>query len=354
MLFNWLLSLIDRLILRFQRFFVSKGPKPTGYLHITDSRTSRQYELPIHDNIIDATSLMQIKTSDQAGLRVLDQGFQNTAVMKSKITHVDGIKGAIHYRDHSISDLVGKKQFEDVTFLLIWGHLPSPVERHDYKKQLAAEMVAPKIVQDVLRLFPPDTPLLTMVTAGLSAWCGADPTVIPAFEGKNLYHGHSEEVDTQIVRVLSALGAVVAMSYCRLTERSFTSPDPNTSYIENMLNMMSFVDEDGKPDPRHVDCLERLWVLYADHELTNSTAAFLHVASTLADPFSCSIASISAAYGPLHGGAIETAFKTIERVGDPANVPKLIEDVKAKKFRLFGYGHRIYKTTDPRSTYIRE
>lgn len=194
-----------------------------------------------------------------------------------------------------------------------------------------------------------------MVIAGLSAWAGSDATVIPAHMGKNIYQGDLALVDKQIIRVLSALGTVVAMAYCRLKQRELTPADPNGSFIENMLNMMGFVNQaTGKPDPKHVDCLERLWVLYADHELTNSTAAFLHVASTLADPFTSSIASIAAAYGPLHGGAIETAFKTIQDVGRPGNVPKLIEDVKAKKFRLFGYGHRIYKTVDPRSVFIRE
>ena len=194
-----------------------------------------------------------------------------------------------------------------------------------------------------------------MIIAGLSAWAGSDATIIPAHMGKNIYQGDLELVDKQLVRVLSALGTVTALAYCRLTERKFTPADPNGSFIQNMLTMMGFVEKaTGKPDPRHIDCLEQLWVLYADHELTNSTAAFLHVASTLADPFTCSIASIAAAYGPLHGGAIETAFKTIKDVGTTENVPQLIEDVKAKKFRLFGYGHRIYKTVDPRSVFIRK
>ena len=194
-----------------------------------------------------------------------------------------------------------------------------------------------------------------MIIAGLAAWAGSDPTVIPAFVGKNIYHGNLALVDTQIIRVMSAMGTLVAMAYCRFTMRDFTPANPHRSFVENMLIMMGRIDEQtGKPDPKHIDCFERLWILYADHELTNSTAAYLHVASTLADPFTSSIASISAAYGPLHGGAIETAFKTIQRVGKPENVKQLIEDVKAKKLRLSGYGHRIYKTVDPRSVFIRE
>lgn len=194
-----------------------------------------------------------------------------------------------------------------------------------------------------------------MVIAGLAAWAGSDPTAIPAYMGKNIYQGNLTMVDKQIVRVLSALGTVIALAYCQFTKRAFTPADPDRSFIQNMLIMMGRVEEHtGQPDPTHVDCLERLWVLYADHELTSSTAAYLHVASTLADPFTSSIAAITAAYGPLHGGAIETAFKTIQNLGKPENVPQLIEDVKAKKFRLFGYGHRIYRTVDPRSVYIKE
>ena len=199
------------------------------------------------------------------------------------------------------------------------------------------------------------TPVVTMMIAGLSAWAGSDPTVIPAYMGKNIYQGHLDLVDSQIIRLISALATVIALSYCRMQEKPFTPADLNGSFIENTLRMMGFVEDETKqPNPKHVECLEKLWVLYADHELTNSTAAFLHVASTLADPFSCTIASITAAYGPLHGGAIDTAFKVIQNVGKPENVPQLIDDVKAKKCRLFGYGHRIYKTVDPRSVIIRE
>lgn len=124
-----------------------------------------------------------------------------------------------------------------------------------------------------------------MVIAGLAAWAGSDPTAIPAYMGKNIYQGNLTMVDKQIVRVLSALGTVIALAYCQFTKRAFTPADPDRSFIQNMLIMMGRVEEHtGQPDPTHVDCLERLWVLYADHELTSSTAAYLHVASTLADP----------------------------------------------------------------------
>ena len=141
----------------------SQEPPPSGILHITDSRTNRQYEIPIHRNAVEAVRFKEIRApkdyhhpADQVegGLRVFDQGFQNTAVMKSQITYVDGVAGSIYYREIPISELVGQKQFEDVTFLLVWGHLPSPDERRAYKRDLAAAMAPPKIVVDCISSFP--------------------------------------------------------------------------------------------------------------------------------------------------------------------------------------------------------
>lgn len=139
------------------------GPKPSGFLSITDSRTNRKYEIPIHRNAVDAIRFKEIRApkdyhhpadKPEGGLRLLDQGFQNTAVMASQVTFVDGIEGSIRYRDIPITDLVGKKRFEDVTFLLIWGHLPSQQEREKYRKDLAAAMVPPQMVVDVIHSFP--------------------------------------------------------------------------------------------------------------------------------------------------------------------------------------------------------
>lgn len=136
---------------------------PSGILHITDSRTNRQYKIPIQRNAVEAVRFKEIRApkdhhhpADQVegGLRVFDQGFQNTAVMKSQITYVDGVVGSIYYREIPISELVGQKQFEDVTFLLIWGHLPSPDERRTYKRDLAAAMAPPKMVVDCISSFP--------------------------------------------------------------------------------------------------------------------------------------------------------------------------------------------------------
>lgn len=193
-----------------------------------------------------------------------------------------------------------------------------------------------------------------MMIAGLSAVQSTQMDLIPTHAAKNLYLGNAALVDEQIVKLMSTLAQVSAVTYCHHTGRAFTPPRPSLNYIENLLLMMGHVDVDtGLPNPRYVNCIERLWVLISDHEMTCSTAAFLQTASSLPDVFSCMVSAISAMYGPLHGGAIEVAYKNIQEIGSIDNVQAKIDRVKAGKERLFGYGHRIYRVTDPRSIHIR-
>lgn len=204
-------------------------------------------------------------------------------------------------------------------------------------------------------VYRPDAPPFSMIIAGLAAYAAYDPSSVPtAANNPNLYQGNMEAVDQAIIHTISSMAVIVALVYCHQHNKNFTPADPNGSFISNVLLMMGFVEESSKkPSPRVVQCLERLWVLYCDHEMTNSTAAFLHVASTLTDPMSCCTAFIASGNGPLHGGAIDLAYKAFERLETTDRVPRLISDVKAKKSRLFGYGHRIYKTADPRTKFIK-
>jgi len=189
--------------------------------------------------------------------------------------------------------------------------------------------------------------------AGLSALQSSDMGAIPAHVAKNLYMGQPKNVDTQVIRVLSSLSMITAAAYCHSTGRTFTPPRKDFGYVQNFLLMTGHVDEaTGEPNPRYVDVMERLWTTVADHEMTCSTAALLQTASALPDAISSLISAISAGYGPLHGGAIEVAYKNIEEIGTLDRVAEKIERVKAGKERLFGYGHRVYRVEDPRFTYI--
>lgn len=341
------------------------GPS-LGTLTVIDNRTRRQYEIPIKRNAVNAIDFRKITSAQQGadlvdqaqtGLRVLDPGYLNTACVESKITLVDGQRGYIQYRDYPIEYLFENHDYEDVLHLLVWGHLPSGAERLAFQRRFASACVPPKHVVEVIKSFPRHSLTKTMMMAGLAAFASDEDGAIHTNQSSHAYYlGHSEEVDRGIVRTLGAFASVVALVYCHKRNKPFTMPDPEQSYIANIVRMMGFHESgsDATPDRDVVACLSKLWILYADHEMTNSTAAFLHASSTLADPLSCCVASVASGYGPLHGGAIDIAYRTFADVGTPDNVPALIADVKAKKHRLFGYGHRIYKAVDPRARFMRD
>ncbi|KAK7720484.1 hypothetical protein SLS63_009825 [Diaporthe eres] len=208
-------------------------------------------------------------------------------------------------------------------------------------------MDAPKSVVDAIQAFPylrRDSMTFPMILAGLAAYAALDEGTCKTHNTSAAYYlGNLEAVDAAIIRCLSVFATTVALVYCHKRNRQFTHPQKHGSFVGNLLLMMGISDE-------HTErCLERLWIVYSDHEMTNSTAAFLHSASSLTDPVSCMISGVVAAYGPLHG---DLAHKEYARIGSPENVPALIAAVKAKKQRLFGYGHRMYKTEDPRSKLI--
>lgn len=194
-----------------------------------------------------------------------------------------------------------------------------------------------------------------MMIAGLTALQSTQMNLVPAYAAKNLYLGNADLVDQQIIKFMSSFAMISAAAYCHHTGRTFTNPRPELSYIENLQLMMGHVDRStGLPNPRYVRCMEQLWILIADHEMTCSTAALLQTASSLPDVISCMVSAISAMYGPLHGGAIEVAYKNIEEIGSIENVQAKIGRVKAGKERLFGYGHRIYRVNDPRYVFIQQ
>ncbi|KAI0485176.1 citrate synthase [Xylariaceae sp. FL0804] len=352
-----------------------------GTLSITDDRTGRRYTVPVRNNAVRALDFLQITSAGlgagvadhyDGSLRVLDRGFWNTACTETSITYIDGKVGYMQYRDKPIDELFHNNDYEEVMHLLIWGTLPTPEQKTSLRRRLASHMKAPQPVRDAIKAFPPDGLTHPMLLAGIAAFAALDEgTRAVHASGKPAYLGRADATDDGIVRTLAALATTVALVYCHKRGRDWTPPSDgrDESYIGNVLLMMGLTEEEEveevneddegekkkrkQPNRKLERCLQRLWVLNADHGMTNSTAVFLTAASTLQDPLSCTAAAVAAAYGPLHGGAVEMAYREFERVGDVSRVPALMADVRAKKFRLFGYGHRIYKVQDPRGTLVR-
>ena len=196
---------------------------------------------------------------------------------------------------------------------------------------------------------------MAMIIAGLSALQASQKEFTPAYMAREMYLLNPSLVNSQCVSVLGSMAMISAACYCHHTGHKFNDPDPSMSYVENMFWMMNHIDPaTGRPSPKYVRCVEKLWILIADHEMTCSTAALLQTASSLPDAFSALISAVSAFYGILHGGALEVAYKNITEVGSVANAQAKIDRVKRKEERLYGYGHRIYRVTDPRAIFIKE
>ncbi|KAI5244199.1 citrate synthase [Aureobasidium subglaciale] len=335
-----------------------------GTLLVTDSRTNATIEIPITNNAVKATDFKVLKAPKTgavlpgqagAGLRLYDPGLNNTAVVESKICFSDGIRGIVQYRGQPIERL-RDCEYEDLIHLFVWGSVPTPDQQATLKRQLNAHMLdIPPEVISVIQSFPADSTPFPMIMAGLSTYLGCDTSAIPTYVGGNIYHGDLEATDKAILRTLAAYAVCSGLAVSHRTGKEFCMPRADFGFLENLLLMAGIVDaKTGLPDPKHVNAVQRTWVLSAEHGPTNSTSALLLTASSLSDPISCLISAVSTAYGPLHFGATEVAYRDFEAVGEPANVPNLIASVKAGDRRLYGYGHRVYKTVDPRVLFAKQ
>lgn len=188
-----------------------------------------------------------------------------------------------------------------------------------------------------------------MILAGLSAYVAADPSTIPSVMGGNIYHRNETMIDQGVIRSVAAWAVVVGLVASHRRGTAFVHPVHDRTFYENLFYMMGHVDKAiGRPNSIKLRSFRRFGALSIDHGLSNSTFAMLVTASTLADPISGLISALAAAYGPLHFGAPETAYKTMTKLGSPDKVDDLISEVKRGERRLFGYGHRTYSTVDPR------
>ena len=188
-----------------------------------------------------------------------------------------------------------------------------------------------------------------MIVAGLSAYLASDVEMIPVAQGGNIYHGNIEQTDQAILKAAAAYAVVVGIAFSHRRGTAFIPASKDNTYFENLFIMMGFIDPyTERPDPVKISCFRKFAVLNSEHGMALSAYSMLVTASSLTDPISGVIASLCAAYGPLHFGAPEAEYRTIESIGSVDQVPAFLEEVKTGRRRLFGYGHRTYTTIDPR------
>lgn len=316
-------------------------------LTITDNRTGKVYEVPITDATIRAMDLRQIKVNeDEFGMMTYDPAFTNTAACRSAITFIDGERGILRYRGYPIEQLAEKASFLEVAYLLSEGELPTNEQLDKFVNDIRYHTYVHTNVTRFLSGFRYDAHPMGMLLSTI----GALSTFYP--EAKNIRDPENRYI--QRVRLLAKLPTIAAFAFRHSRGLPFEFPRNDLSYIGNFVNMTFSIGGQHEPNPVLQRALEILLILHADHEQNCSTSAVRGVGSSEVDPFSAVSAGIAALYGPLHGGANEAVLRMLDQIEDKAAIPAFIQKVKNGEGRLMGFGHRVYKSYDPRAKLIKK
>jgi citrate synthase len=315
-------------------------------LTIVDNRTGREYTLSVTDGTIRATDLRQIGVEDgDGGLMSYDPAYLNTASCRSAITYIDGDAGILRYRGYPIEQLAEEASFLETAYLLLEGELPTAAELSGWEEDVRYHTYVHTNVQKFLEGFRYDAHPMGMLLGAV----GALSTFYP--EAKDI--GDPVGRYLQRVRLMAKLPTIAAFVFRHSHGLPYVLPRNDLDYIGNFVNMTFEIGGLHEPNPVLQRALEILLVLHADHEQNCSTSAVRGVGSSHVDPFSAVSAGIAALYGPLHGGANEAVLRMLDEIGTTEAVPAFIEQVKEGKGRLMGFGHRVYKSYDPRAKLIK-
>ncbi|KAF7336694.1 Citrate synthase [Mycena venus] len=332
------------------------APLGTNTLSVRDNRTGSTYSIPIVDNSISATDFKAIRAprapgereenETEKGLRVADKGFLNTAVLRSEITYIDGEAGVLRYRGYPIEQLALHSNHLETAYLLIYGSLPTKSQFQVWRDEIMHHSVIHADAEHY------DAHPMAMLTSALAYLGSYYSEANPSLQGQNLFTKGDKPslaaMDKQIYRLIGKATTLAAMAYRVRQGREFVTPPTGLSYTGSFLYQMDHLGQENYvPNAVLEKALDVLFLLHADHEMNASSTSVLQVGSSLVDPY-------SAVAGPLHGGANEAVIRMLISIGKPENVPAFIEAVKKREKVLSGFGHRVYKTSDPRSFIVRK
>jgi len=319
-------------------------------LTITDNRTGKQYEIPVTDGgVIRATDLRQIKTDkDDAGLMTYDPAFMNTAACRSRITYIDGDKGILEYRGYPIEQLAEKSSYLEVAYLIMFGELPTDPQLKTWTHDITLHTMLHENIKKLMEGYQYDAHPMGVFLSTV----GAFSTFYP--DAKQIFDEQSRK--KQIHRLIAKVPTIAAYAYRHSIGRPYNNPDNDLSFSGNFLNMLFKMTElKYKVNPVLERALDILFILHADHEQNCSTTAMRAIGSSQVDPYSAMAGAAAALYGPLHGGANEAVLRMLKEIGSVDNIPGFIKRVKGGEgTRLMGFGHRVYKSYDPRATIIKK
>jgi citrate synthase len=271
----------------------------------------------------------------------IDRGLDDVYVKETKICFIDGERGRLVYRGYDIRDLAEHSSFEETVFLLLQGRLPNRAELERTKSELAAARTLPPSVLKLFRSMPEHAPPMDVLRTAVSYLSGFDSERDDSTRAANM---------RKAMRLVAQLATIVATYERSRKGQRVLRPDPKLGHAEDFLRMIT-----GKrPSPERARIMDVALILYADHAINASTFGAIVAASTLADLHSTVVSAIAVLKGPLHGGAIEAALNAIEEIGRPEAAEEYVMNALRNKQKIFGFGHRVYKTYDPRALMLKE
>src|SRR5438445_1655388 len=321
----------------------------SGSMTLTDNATGKSVELPVMEGSIGPKVIDVRKRYAQTGYFTYDPGFMATAACRSSITYIDGDEGILLYRGYPIQELAGKSDFMEVSYLLLYGELPTAKEKQQFVYDITHHTMVHEQLSTFFRGFRRDAhpmAVLCGVVGALSAFY---------HDSTDIHDPHQRMVASY--RLIAKMPTIAAMAFKYSLGQPFIYPQNSLGYAENFLHMCFAVPcEEYKVSPTLARAMDRIFILHADHEQNASTATVRNAGSSGANPFACIAAGIASLWGPAHGGANEAVLKMLARIGDKKNIPDFISHVKNKNEHeiQFGFGHRVYKNYDPRARVLRD
>jgi citrate synthase len=296
-------------------------------------------------NSIDISTFMK-----QTGYTALDQGFVNTASTRSAITYIDGDRGILRYRGYAIEDVAAKSTYLEVAWLLIYGELPSASELEEFDEKIRRHTLLHEDLRRFFDALPHSAHPMSVLSSAVSA--------LSTYYEDSHDVRDPEHVELSTIRLLAKLPVIAAYAHKKSLGQALLYPDNSLSFVDNFLKLnFGNMAEDYEVNPVLSKALDRLLILHEDHEQNASTSTVRLVGSTEANIFASISAGINALYGPLHGGANEAVLKMLSEIRQSGEgVQKFVERVKRKEegVRLMGFGHRVYKSFDPRARLVKE
>ena len=314
-------------------------------------RTSDQeLELDLVEAVEGNDGLRINSLLSSTGQVTYDPGFANTASLSSAITYIDGDEGILRYRGYDIAELTEKSSFVEVSYLLIYGELPTPQQLADFDSTLREHTLLHEDMRRFFQAFPYDAHPMPMVSSAIAA--------LSTFYQGSLSVTDEEQIDISTARLLAKMPTIAAFAHRHSEGLPVVFPDNDLGLVENFLRVnFGFPSEPYEIDPLALRALDQLFILHADHEQNCSTSTVRLVGSSQANLYQSISAGINALAGPLHGGANSAVLEMLEEIQRSDDGPaKFMERVKNKEdgVRLMGFGHRVYKNYDPRAAIIKK